>query len=147
DGVDNSEAWSDVAFSKVARWDSPGEEATMTMHSTRANASVLADFVDTLIPGNEIWPSASAIGVQGVLAARLLDLNGEGAVEGLITALQMCGGPFSGKVNEQRVAIVERFEREHPSLFAPVREAAYFAYYENPLIVDHIRAMGHSYQS
>jgi hypothetical protein len=123
------------------------EEATMTMDTTRAKAAVLADFVDTLIPGDEFWPPASTIGIQGLLAARLLDLNGEQAVEGLIAALEMCGGPFAGKSEEERVAIVEHFERDHPSLFALVREAAYFAYYENPLIVDHIRAKGHSYRA
>jgi hypothetical protein len=119
----------------------------MDTTQTKAKASVLADFVDTLIPGNETWPSASTIGVQGVLAARLLDLNGEEAVERLIATLQMCGGPLVGKDDDARVAIVERFERDHPSLFALVREAAYFAYYENPLIVDHIRALGHSYRA
>src|SRR5215472_16388970 len=116
-------------ISEVAHWDfrrrgGHHKRGPMITDSTRAKASVLVDFVDTLIPGNEIWPSASMIGVQGVLAARLLDLNGEGSVEGLITTLEKCGGPFTGKVDEERIGIVERFECEHPSLFALVREAA-----------------------
>ena len=40
-------------------------------------ASLLRDFVDVLIPGEGPWSSASMVGVQGVLAMRLLEAQRE----------------------------------------------------------------------
>ena len=39
-------------------------------------ATLLRDFVDVLIPGEGPWPAASVVGVQGVLAMRLLEARG-----------------------------------------------------------------------
>jgi hypothetical protein len=122
-----------------------GERPDVTSGDTWAKASLLADFVDELIPGDDTWPSASTVGAQGVLAARLLDLTGEAGVDTLTAALLACGGPFRSKSEEQRVAVVIRLELEYTSLFALVRDAVFLAYYENPTVIGKIRALGYSY--
>ena len=51
----------------------PSSQAT-----AHAQAAELAVLVDTLIPGDGRWPSAATVGIQGVVAARLLTARGEG---------------------------------------------------------------------
>ena len=58
-------------------------------------ASLLRDFVDVLIPGEGPWPSASMVGVQGVLAMRLLEAQGEAGADELERALLEYGGPLA----------------------------------------------------
>ncbi|MBV9247238.1 MAG: hypothetical protein JO366_20775, partial [Methylobacteriaceae bacterium] len=40
-------------------------------------AIMLRDIVDTMIPGEDGWPAASLVGVQGILGMRLLESLGE----------------------------------------------------------------------
>ncbi|MGH7117421.1 MAG: hypothetical protein ACREFP_00230 [Acetobacteraceae bacterium] len=110
-------------------------------------APLLAQLVDELIPGGGSWPSASAVGAHGVLAERLLDLEGDDAVQKLAEVLGRCGGPLDGRSAEERVAITARFEREHPRRFAIVRNAVYLAYYESPAVIATLRTLGHRYHS
>jgi hypothetical protein len=110
-------------------------------------ARLLADLADVLIPGDGgRWPSASQAGVQGVLAARLLEVRGPRGVDELAAAIQRCGGPLADRSAAERVAIVARFEAEDAGLFALVRTAGYLAYYESPAIVGVIAALGHAYR-
>ena len=95
-------------------------------------AALFANFVDVLIPGDERWPTASVVGVQAVLATRLVDLGGEGEIDRLVTALLAAGAPFTGKVDAERRAIVAGFERAHDGFLGLVRNAVYLAYYESP---------------
>jgi hypothetical protein len=108
-------------------------------------ARLLADFVDVLIPGDERWPTASSVGVQALLAARLVDLRGEDALDQLVDLLLAGGAPFTDKSGEQRTEIVSQFEQHHPALFGFVRNAVYLAYYESPAVVAAIRALGYTY--
>lgn len=110
-------------------------------------APLLAQLVDELIPGDDAWPSASAVGAHGVLAERLLDLEGDDAARQLAALLNECGGPFDGRSAEERVAIIARFEREHPKRFEIVRNAVYLAYYESPAVIDLLGALGHRYHA
>ena len=109
-------------------------------------ATLIADFVDVLIPGERLWPSASAVGVQGHLALRLMEERGKNALPTLVKAIEAAGGPLGGLDEAARVAVVRRFEEAEPDLFGWVRDAAYIAYYENPFVAEAIVLTGHLYE-
>lgn len=110
-------------------------------------ASLLRDFVDVLIPGEGSWPRASTVGVQGVLAMRLLEARGEGGADDLERALIDCGAPLAPLDEEGRASVMRRFEAADPAFFKLVRNAAYIAYYENPAVVRAIQGLGQPYQA
>ena len=112
----------------------------------RQAAAELAALVDELIPGDDNWPSASAIGVQGLVAARLFDEAGEAQLARVTEAITAAGGPLSGRSADERLAIVQRFEAESPALFEHVRAATVLAYYESPIVAAAIRRLGRPYQ-
>lgn len=113
--------------------------------SAGETAALITALVDELIPGGDGWPSASAVGVQGLLAIRLSEHSGEAVVRALSDALRAAGAPFEGRSEPERVAIVERFEAAEPEMFDRVRVAVTLAYYESPVVVDAIRALGRPY--
>ncbi len=108
-------------------------------------AALLADLVDELIPGDDNWPSATSVGVHGLVAMRLAEQAGEAVLGQIVDAVVAAGGPFTERTPEERVAIVERFEAAEPGLFEQLRVAATFAYYESPLVVAAIRRLGRPY--
>jgi hypothetical protein len=106
----------------------------------------LVALVDTLIPGDGQFPPASAVGAHGLLAERLRELLGSGAVDELLRALQAsAGGSLEDLTGDARVDAVRRFERDEPALFAMTRTALYYSYYQSPLVVIAIRALGFTY--
>jgi hypothetical protein len=109
-------------------------------------AALIADFVDVLIPGERLWPSAKTVGVQGQLALRLMEERGKNALPTLVKAIEAAGGPFAGLDEPARVAVVQRFEEAEPDFFGWVRDAAYIAYYENPFVAEAIVLTGHPYE-
>jgi hypothetical protein len=109
-------------------------------------AKLIADFVDTLIPGQGLWPSASSVGVQGQLALRLMEERGKNALPTLVKAIEAAGGPLEKLDEPARVAVAQRFEEAEPDLFGWVRDAAYIAYYENPFVAETIVLTGHPYE-
>lgn len=108
-------------------------------------ARLLRDLVEILLPGDPDWPSGVDAGVHGLLGARLLETRGEAGVEALSRALADSGAPFAPLDAAGRIAVVERFERDFPALFAHVRTIAYISYYENPAVIRAIRALGQPY--
>lgn len=110
-----------------------------------ADAALLADLVDELIPGDNHWPSASSVGVHGLVAVRLAERAGEPVLGRIVDAVLAAGGPFADRPPEERVAIMERFEAAEPALFEQVRVASTFAYYESPFVVAAIRRLGRPY--
>lgn len=108
-------------------------------------AALLAALVDELIPGSQEWPSASGVGVQGLLAARIVDEWGEGELQAVVDAVLAAGGPFALCGADERTAIVERFEAAEPGRFERVRTAAVLAYYESPVVAAAIRRTGRPY--
>lgn len=110
-----------------------------------AEATMLRDLVDVLIPGEAGWPSASLTGIHGVVAMRLMELRGEDAMSELSALIDRCGGPFAGQGEPARVAVVERLEADEPDLFALLRNATFLAYYENPAVIRQIQALGQPY--
>lgn len=120
--------------------------AKATQLSPRELAALFAALADELIPGDGIWPSASSIGVQGIMLLRFAEQQGEKDVQRLAAAVLAAGAPFAGKSAAERRAIVERLEKEAPDLFDRLRAAAIFAYYENPIVAEAIRQSGRPYQ-
>ena len=74
-------------------------------------AEMLRDLVDALIPGEGGWPSASIVGVQGILAVRLLEALGEDALTQIDELIGECGGPLSACDALGRAAILSGSKR------------------------------------
>ena len=108
-------------------------------------AAELAAFCDTLLPGSDRFPSASAVGAHGVAVDRIRALAGTAALEQLKAALNDCGGPLAAAGPTDRPAIVTHLEAEHPALFGLVRLAIYTAYYESPAVIAAVRGLGLDY--
>ena len=117
------------------------------MADAHQQAAMLRDLADVMIPGEPGWPSASLCGAHGVLAMRLMALRGEDCLVGLAEAIDRCGGPLAPLDEAGRVAVVERLETSERELFELVRQALYFAYYENPAVVTAIKALGQPYKA
>jgi hypothetical protein len=108
-------------------------------------ADELAALAEVMIPGDDAFPSASAVGAHAVLASRLRELGGAELVERVVTALGAAGGPLAPLAGDARTAVVERFERAEPELFAQLRMALYLAYYEQPDVIAAVRGLGFDY--
>ncbi len=96
-----------------------------------------------MLPGDELFPPASTVGVQAKLADRLNELGGPDAAIALSRRLQ-AAGPTPGALGR---AALEAFERAHPEDFRRVRNLAYLAYYESPAVHAAIRALGFTYHA
>jgi hypothetical protein len=99
----------------------------------------IAAFVDALVPGDEVFPSASSVGVHGVLLMRLRETVGSGAAEALAAAFVSRGGL------DAPVPAATLLEAEEPALFEAVLTALYYAYYETPAVIAAIRSLGTVY--
>ena len=108
-------------------------------------AAELAALVDVMLPGDDLFPAASAVGLQAVLADRLRERRGEAGIGALLEALAACGGPLHRLAADQRAAVVRRLEQDHDELFALVRTASTLGYYENPAVIAAVRALGQPY--
>ena len=107
-------------------------------------AETLAAFVDVLIPGDELFPAASATGAQALLTERIWRRYGNEGHPRVINALDGARS-FRDAFLNARVEAVRRFEVDDPELFAFLRFATYFAYYQQPAVVAAIQALGHDY--
>ncbi len=111
----------------------------------RRLSETLEAFVDVLLPGDSLFPSASQVGAQHTLAERLRAHHGGDAVERLVALLADRGRDFVVLLPQERVRAVRRLERAEPALFAFIRAATYFAYYQHPTVVRAVRRLGHDY--
>lgn len=106
-------------------------------------AAELAALCDTMLPGDQRFPCATAIGAQGVTMDRLRTLAGQDGLDRIVGLLRDCGGPLMNA--QDRAGVVSAFETAAPDLFGMVRLALFTAYYESPEVVRVIRALGHDY--
>ncbi len=104
-------------------------------------ARLLAALVDVLLPGAEGWPGGATVGVQFQLATRLIEQRGDDALDVLTAALR----PDAAALLRGDEAAVAAWEARDPDLFSWVRDAAYMAYYESPVVALAINAKGHPY--
>jgi hypothetical protein len=109
-------------------------------------AGLLAALVDTLIPGAAGWPAAATVGVQSMLASRLVQGRGDDALDTLLAALRPHAPALLSADEDARVAAVAAWEAGDAELFGWVRDAVYMAYYESPVVVLAINAHGHAYK-
>lgn len=109
-------------------------------------ARLVAALVDTLLPGDAGWPSGATVGVQAMLAARLVQERGADAFDTLVEALRPDAAALLAGDEAARVAAVAAWEARDNDLFGFVRDAAYMAYYESPAVVLAINAHGHPYK-
>lgn len=113
------------------------------MDSKEAGRSVaMMDFADILLPGDDLFPSARGSGMALLLMARLE--RGE-LLDRLEAAVRAADGPLSALDPKQRCNVVTRIEAEQPKLFEDVLKAVYLTYYEQPAVIEAIRAMGFAY--
>lgn len=106
-------------------------------------AAELAALCDTMLPGDQRFPSATAVGAQGVTMDRLRTLAGQDGLDRIVSRLRDCGGPLTGAAD--LAGVVSAFETAEPDLFGMLRLALFTAYYESPAVVRAIRALGHDY--
>lgn len=117
----------------------------MSGRQPNAIAAELVALINILLPGDDLFPNASAVGLQAVLADRLRARRGDAGVDQLLGTIEACGGPLHALADDQRHAVVARLEQDHAELFALVRAAAYLGYYESPAVQAAIRTLGHPY--
>jgi hypothetical protein len=113
--------------------------------SPAETAATLAAFVDVLLPGDDLFPPASTVGTQGLLADRLRALFGVESVAEAVELLAEGDRSFSGLSSEEQVAAVRRLERQRSDWFDVLRATVYYAYYQNPAVVQCIRELGFDY--
>jgi hypothetical protein len=107
----------------------------------------LALLVDALLPGDELFPAATAVGVHELLAPRLEQLRGGLALAELAGAIYDAGGPLGALDDAARIAAVAKIQRRYAALFDDVLRVAFLTYYESPTVQDAIRALGFGYHS
>lgn len=108
-------------------------------------AAALAAFLDVLLPGDELFPPASAAGAHGLFSERLRAVRGAGAVFDLVHRLENVYPGFARRSEGERTSAVESLEREDPELFGWLVNTAYLSYYQSPVVVETIRRLGHDY--
>jgi hypothetical protein len=92
----------------------------------------LGELVDLMLPGDGVFPSASAVGVHGLLRARLREIDGESALSALEQVDSKSGADA-----------LKALEQQEPALFAKLRSVVFLTYYEMPEVQDAIRSLGH----
>lgn len=112
-----------------------------------ANETMLKHLVDELVPGDDRWPSASELGVHGVVLLRLFGEQPSRAIEQLAAALDFGSDGLLNDASERRISAVRRFEEANPVLFEKIYTATVLAYYEMPGVVEAIRAGGRPYST
>ena len=110
-------------------------------------AAELALLVDALLPGDELFPAATAVGVHALLGSRLEQLRGALALAELAGAISDAGGPLGVLDEAGRTAAVAKIQRRYAALFDDVLRVAFLTYYEQPKVQDAIRALGFTYHA
>jgi Gluconate 2-dehydrogenase subunit 3 len=113
--------------------------------SPKAIADTLAAFVNTLLPGDDLFPSASSTGTQAGLADRMRAARPPVAFADFCESLTLQGRSFSDLTYEERVSAVANLESDNPQFFSFLRMATVLAYYATPTVIEAIRALGHDY--
>ena len=105
----------------------------------------LAALLEVLLPGDALFPCASTLGLEGLLADRLRQSIGPAGLDELTAALAATATPFATLAPAARLPVVARLEQEHPALFDLLAKTAYLSYYQAPAVQDAIRALGFAY--
>lgn len=106
--------------------------------------AAVTHLLDCMLPGGAGFPSARGTGMTGLLAHRLR--QADPALPGRLLAAVAA----LGAMPRDPVAWIEataRIETLEPKLFSEVRKYAYLTYYEQPAVIDAIRALGFRYNA
>lgn len=103
---------------------------------------MLQGLVDALLPGGNGFPAASGTGMAGPLAARLQ--AADPTLLGRLANGLRTQGALPDSAGDWHDATA-RLEADEPKLFDEVRKYAYLTYYEQPVIIAAIRALGLRY--
>ncbi len=117
----------------------------MAERAARDIAETMRALVDTLVPGDDRFPSASAAGVHGVVAERLRAQAGRSQLDRVLAALDSDARRFAASNAAERGEAVKRFEHGDPALFEALLTTVYLAYYESPSVVCALRGLGRAY--
>ena len=90
----------------------------------------LAALCDTLLPGGERYPSASAAGCLELVERRGRDAFGRRFWHDVLEGV----GELTAMDAAARTEAVRAFEAARPTLFAQLLQAAYLSYYEAPAV-------------
>ncbi|MDQ2842566.1 MAG: gluconate 2-dehydrogenase subunit 3 family protein [Acidobacteriota bacterium] len=95
--------------------------------------ATLKAIVDEIIPAGHGMPSASEVGGVRYLESLIAKEPGMGQVlEGCVAALNNSG--FAHLSQTERIAALEKLEKESPANFALLRDSVYESYYTNPQV-------------
>jgi hypothetical protein len=113
---------------------------------TGGQARDLTAVLDTLLPGGEGFPSASATDTSTFL----LDQPAPSALKEWLLPLlsgldDAAGGDFEAADAEQRTALLRQLEAAQPLSFNRLLALAYYSYYAQPAVITAIQALGHDY--
>ena len=105
-------------------------------------SEALQALMDTLLPGGEGFPAASATGMAATFLARLRESDATAPAR-LVKAIAAQGTPPADpKAWREATA---RLEAVEPKLFDTLRRIAYLTYYEQPKTIAAIRDLGFTY--
>jgi len=110
-------------------------------------SSSLAALLEVMLPGDELFPCGVTLGIESLLADRLLESIAPAELDLLTAALAAGGPPFASLSPADRVPLVARLQRDHPGLFDQLAKTVYLTYYQTPAVQDAIRALGFAYNS
>ncbi len=105
--------------------------------------AVVMHLMDCVLPGGAGFPSARSTGMTGLLAHRLR--QADPALPGRLLAAVVALGAMPGPA--AWIEAAARIEALDPKLFSEFRKYAYLTYYEQPAVVDAIRALGFRYNA
>lgn len=97
---------------------------------------VVRQLVDAMIPGDGQFPAASAVGIHGILLHRLREIDGVTAYANLLRQI----GDDAGEAALQRLTV------QAPDYLARLRMIVFLAYYEQPAVIEAVRALGVTYR-
>lgn len=108
---------------------------------------VLTVIVDTLLPGGDGFPPASAVGTAGYMMGKMRPADmGDWLRPGLVEIETLSRGDFLSANEMERVETLQRVQEEHRTLFERLLALTYYSYYAQPAVVDVIRRMGFDYK-
>jgi hypothetical protein len=107
-------------------------------------SAALRALADSLLPGGEGFPAASETGMVSMLLARLRAVD-PALPDRLIAAIAAQGNPPEDAAAWREATA--RLETLEPKLFDDLRKYAYLTYYEQPLTIAAIRALGLAYNT
>ena len=105
---------------------------------TETQAALLADVLDSIVPGGGGLPGAGELGVASHLdgavsgSTRLRRVFSEGLAAIEIASSRMFSRAFSGLSEDQRVKVLKWVESEHTHFFHELVRQTYAGYYTRP---------------